>query len=373
MKDTSITYLGMDVHKSEHQVCILAGGDPKGVEVTVKNHPREISRFIRSLQKRTGGEIRACYEAGPCGFELQRQLKAEGVDCEVIAPSLIPVKPGERVKTDRRDARRLATYHRQGLLTTVHPPTEEEEAVRELCRCREAAKASQRRARQQLQKCLLRHGRLYEGKSQWTQAHHRWLREQGFEEAAAQYAFEDYLAEVERCGERVAKLEQEIARLSETDAYREAVGRLRCFRGIDTVTAMTIVSELYGFERFGEPRQLMAFLGLTPSEHSSGGKRRTGAITKTGNGRVRRALVEASWHQRHWVRVGKALRQRRQGQPAWVVANADQAMRRLHKRYHHLVREGKSANVAVTAVARELTGFIWAVLHPRPEGAEASG
>jgi transposase len=298
-------------------------------------------------------------------------MQKEGVICDVIAPSLIPVKPGERVKTDRRDARKLAEYHRQGILTTVHPPTKTEESVRDLCRCREAAKTAQKRARQQLLKYLLRQGRFYSEGSHWTQKHHRWLRQQTFDDRAAQYVFEDYLAEVERCGERVEKLEGEIERVAQTPAYQETVGWLRCFRGIDTVTAMTILTELFCFERFREPKQLMAFLGMTPGEHSSGGSQRKGPITKTGNGRVRRILIEAAWHQRHWVRVGKALKQRRQGQPAWVIAAADKAMRRLHKKYHSMIAKGKSANVAVTAVAREMVGFIWSVLFTRVETAAA--
>jgi len=177
---------------------------------------------------------------------------------------------------------------------------------------------------------------------------------------------------VERCGERVETLEQELSRIAQTEPYREAVGWLRCFRGIDTVTAVTVVSELYGFERFTDPNQLMAFLGLTPSESSSGGTQRKGGITKTGNGHVRRALVEAAWHQRHGVRVSKGLKQRRQGQPAWVIAMADKAMRRLHKRFQRLTQQGKPLNVTVTAVARELAGFIWAALYAGTERTDAA-
>jgi transposase len=204
----------------------------------------------------------------------------------------------------------------------------------------------------------------------WTQKHFRWLRQLKFSNANVQYTFENYLSELERCKERVQDLEQEIGRLAKSEAYEEPVGWLRCFRGMDTVTAMVIVSELFGCERFNDPGHLMAFLGLTPSEDSSGGKQRRGPITKTGNTRVRRLLIEAAWHQRHRFVVSKALKKRREGQPAWVIATADKAMKRLNKRYRHLIKSGKKQNVAITAVAREFVGFIWSVLYTRLELAQ---
>ena len=364
------TYVGLDTHKKEHTVCILYPGEDTVQELSVKNSPRELQRFVKRVKKQAPGEIRMCYEAGPCGFELKRQLESEGVTCEVIAPSLIPFKPGERVKTDRRDARKLAEYYQKGLLTPVHPPTREEEAVRDLCRCREAAKDAQTRSRHQLIKFLLRHGRSYTEGSYWTHKHWAWLRKQKFAEAVAQFTYEDYVGEVERCSERVKTLEQELDRIAQQEPYRTPVGWLRCFRGIDTVTAITIVSELYGFQRFTAPRQLMAFLGLTPSEDSTGERRKQGAITKAGNQHVRRLLIEASWHQRHPVRVGRGLKKRREGQPKWVIQIADKAMRRLHKRYAWLRRQGKKETVAIAAVAREMVGFLWSILYSRVEVVE---
>lgn len=365
MRDyNTTTYVGIDAHKKEHYMCILDPSHERR-ECIVKNTKKELQRFVRRLKKSAEGPIRMCYEAGPSGFGLKRLLESEGVSCEVIAPSLIPIKPGERIKTDRRDARNLAAYYRQDLLTPVHPPTEEEEGVREVCRCRDAAKQTQKRASHQLGKFLLRHNRIYSEGSAWTQKHFRWLRQLQFSNAHVQLTFENYLSELERCAERVKELDREIEHIAQSEAYQEAVGYLRCYRGIDTVSAMVVVSELFGFERFNDPNQLMAYLGVTPSEHSTGGKKRQGAITKTGNTRVRRILIEAAWHQRHRPYVGKSLKKRRAGQPDWVIAAADKAMRRLNKRYRHLIRNGKKENIAITAVARELAGFIWFVLTTR--------
>ena len=361
------TIVGIDAHKEEHKICILFPGEEVAQEFVVKNHPGEIKRMVRRIKKQAPGEIQICYEAGPCGFSLQRQIEAEGLRCVVVAPSLIPVKPGERIKTDRRDARKLAELFRAGLLTEVHPPTEEEESVRELCRCREAAKRAQTRAQHQLSKFLLRHGRIYSQGRAWTQKHARWLRSLKFEHAMNQRVFTDYLEEVAHRAERVKALDQVLKDVAKQAPYATPVGWLRCFRGIDTVTALTTVAELFGFERFTSPHSLMAYLGMVPSEHSSGKSQRRGSITKAGNSRVRRLLIEASWHQRHYPITSKTLRKRREGQPDWVIKIAERAQRRLHKRYWWLVRKGKSHNLAVTAVARELVGFIWSVLYTQVE------
>lgn len=368
-----ITFVGLDAHKEEHHVCMRVAGEEKQQEFVVRNHPQEIKRMVKRIRKQAPGPIRMCYEAGPCGFALQRQIVAAGVSCMVVAPSLIPVKPGDRVKTDRRDARKLVDLFRAGLLTEVHPPTEEEEAVRDLCRCREAAKVAEISARHQLSKFLLRHGRIYtEGKS-WTQKYFRWLRNLKLENAIEQRVLSDYLQEVERRMDRVKALDEALEEVAQQKPYATPVGWLRCFRGIDTVTAMGIVSELFGFARFTCPRDLMSYLGLVPSEDSSAGKRRRGAITKTGNRRVRRLLIEAAWHQRHWPITSKALRKRREGQPMWVIHVADRAKQRLHRRYWHLVKNGKTQHLAVTVVARELVGFIWSVLYRQVETVSDKG
>ena len=255
---------------------------------------------------------RRCYEAGPGGFALQRQLEAEGIECRVIAPALIPRRPGDRVKTDRRDARKLAELLRADLLTAVHPPTIDQEAVRDLCRAREDAVTDRTRARHRLAKLLLRRGIAYDGRN-WTLRHRRWLLTLRFEHPAAQATFDDYLRALEGVEERLRTLEQELAECASSDDYREAVGLLRCFRGIDTVTAMTVLAELGDVTRFGSARQLMSYLGLTPSEYSSGARQQRGPITKTGNAHVRRILVESAWHYRHPPRVGGSAAQAPRG------------------------------------------------------------
>lgn len=367
------TFVGIDAHKNDHKVYLINEGKEQSSEWVVKNHPKEVKKCMKRIKKQAVGEVIVCYEAGPCGFVLQRQIEAEGIRCMVVAPSLIPVKPGERIKTDRRDAKKLAEALQSGTLTEVHPPTEEEEAVRELTRCREAAKRAQNRARQQLIKFLLRHGRHYVEGQNWTLKHRRWLKELRFEKGIEQWVFEEYVDEVERSTERVKRLEQEMEKQAQQEPYKKAVGWLRCFRGIDTVTALTIVAELYGFQRFNSPEDLMGFLGLVPSEDSTGEKRRRGPITKTGNTHVRRLLLEAAWHQQHKPVKSQSLKKRRADQPAWVIRIADQALHRLHKKYWWLMNNGKPKNVAMTAVAREMVGFIWAVLFPRPEHSLKSG
>ena len=277
-----------------------------------------------------------------------------------------PRKPGERVKTDRRDARKLAQLLRAGLLTEVHQPSEAQEAVRDLSRAREDAVADRTRAQHRLSKFLLRRGIRY-GKTAWTQEHRRWLRTISFGHAAAQATFEGYLYGLEVAEERVRMLQAKLSECAESDDYCAAVGLLRCFRGVDTVTAMTVLAELGDVTRFGSAGEVAAFVGLVPSEYSSGQKTRRGPITKAGNRYVRRVLIESSWHSRRPPRVGLALRRRREGQPGWVVAMADRALSRHHRRYRRLTQNGKPVQVAVTAVARELRGVMWAVLRTNAE------
>jgi transposase len=281
----------------------------------------------------------------------------------VVAPSLIPRKPGERIKTDRRDARKLAELSRAGLLTEVLAPTPADEAVRDLCRAREDAHEDLVRARHRLSKLLLRRGWVWSGgRRAWSQSHRVWLRSLRFEHAADQMVFQDYLLAIEHVEERLRGLEHQIEQVSQQAPYAEPVSTLRCFRGIDTVTAMGLVAELHDFGRFDSARGLMAFLGLVPSEHSSAQSQYRGAITKAGNTHARRLLIEAAWHYRHRPSVA-SLKQRRQDQPAQVVALADKAMLRLHRRFSRLVAKGKPRPKVAVAVARELTGFIWAALH----------
>jgi len=361
----STTFVGLDAHKKTIQVAMLLPGREDPVEWQAANELAAVRRMAKKIQKEAVGGVRVCYEAGPCGYSLQRTLRDLGMDCVVVAPSLIPVKPGDRIKTDKRDARKLAALDRAGLMTEVHPPTAGEESVRDLCRCREDAKADQLRARHRVLKMLLRRGIRWEGgKSSWTQAHRAWLRSLSFDHPADRIVFDDYLLALEHLDERVRGLDAAIQATAQEQPYKEPVAALRCFQGIDTVTAMTLAAELHDFRRFQSPRQLMAYLGLVPSEHSSSESRRLGSITKAGNCHARRVLIESSWHYRHPPRVGPKLRGRRQGQSAAVIAIADKAAQRLHRRFTRLQARGKPLPKVAVAIARELVGFLWSVIYP---------
>ena len=356
------TFIGLDVHKRSIVVATRRGG--AGVrEERLPNERQAVARWAKRRKHESGGRLVCAYEAGACGYALQRQLRSLGIACQVVAPSLVPRKPGERIKTDRRDARKLAEYLEGGHLTEVRPPTPPQEAARDLCRGREDAKQDRMRCRHRLSKFLLRRGVAYTaGRKAWTQAHRSWLGQLSFDEPAAQAVFDDYRLAIEQIDARIAALDRKLEALAQEPTYRRAVGALRCFRGIDTRTALGLVTELHGIASFGRPRALMAFVGLVPSEASSGDRQRRGAITKAGNGHARRLLIEAAWHARHKPAIPVALRQRREGQPPEIVAMADVAQQRLHRRYWRLVQRGKPTTVAVTAVARELTGFVWAAL-----------
>jgi len=359
-----ITYVGMDVHKSGINVAvILPGSKQVDEEWQLTNDVRSRTRMVRKLKQMGGDQVRVCYEAGPCGYDLQRELNDAGLDCVVIAPSLIPSKPGERVKTDRRDGRKLAELFKAGLLTEVHPPTPEEEAVRDLTRAREDGKRDLLSARHRLTKMLLRNGYVYRQGCNWTQRHRAWVKAIHFELRDQQEVLNNYILSVEQIEERVKHMRERLEEVAQSEAYADRVGWLSCLRGVDTVTAMTILAELHDVSRFKKPRELMSYLGLTPSEHSSGGHTRRGSITKAGNGHVRRVLVEAAWNYRHRPAVSAHMARRRKGQPAEIIAIADRAQQRLHKRYYRMKEvHRKHHNVVTVAVARELTGFIWSIL-----------
>ena len=322
-----ITYVGIDAHKVELHVALLAPDASAPVTWKVQNEARAVERLRRKLEKAAAGPVACCYEAGPCGYVLQRQLERGRVQCQVIAPALVPRKPGERIKTDRRDARKLAELHRAGLLTEVRPPTPAEEAVRDLCRARDDARADRQRCRHRLGKLLLRRGLHYPGRA-WTQAHRRWVNGLTWPHPADRVVLDDYLLAIDQLDARLAELDAQLATVATTDPYREPVGWLRCFRGIDTLTAMLLLAELHDVQRFPTARALMAYLGLVPGEHSSGERHRRGPITKTGNTLARRLVVEAAWHYRHRPGVSRTLAQRRSGQPPRVIALADKAQQR---------------------------------------------
>lgn len=360
-----ITFVGLDAHKETIRVAVLLPGATKPVDWQLVNENPAVRRMLRKVERLAPGEVRFCYEAGPCGYALQRWIQEAGSVCMVVAPSLIPRKPGDRIKTDRRDARKLAELYRAGLLTEVHAPTPADEAARDLCRAREDAQEDLMRCRHRLSKMLLRRGWTWNGtKRAWSQGHRLWLRSLRLEHAADQVVLEDYLLAIEQLEQRLPWLEQRIEELSQQPAYAEAVAALRCFRGIDTITAMGLVTELHDFMRFDSPRGLMAFLGLVPSEHSSGESERRGGITKAGNRHARRLLIEAAWHYRHRPNAAN-LKRRREGQPPHVVALADKAMLRLNRRFNRMLEKGKPRPKIVVAVARELAGFVWAALHPK--------
>jgi transposase len=364
--EEGITYVGLDAHQGTIYAAVLMPGIEKAVEDQFANTPEAVRRWARRVAKRAPGPVACGYEAGPLGYGLLRELEALGLQCIVVAPALIPVRPGDRIKTDRRDARKLAGLLRAGLLTAVHPPTPEQEAVRDLSRARQAVKTDQMRQRHRVSKFLLRRGvRWTVGCRAWTQAHLVWLRGQRLAHAADQAILDDQLLGLEQIEGRLAALDAKLEAIAQAAPYQEPVGWLRCFKGIDTLTALAWVAELHDWRRFDSPRALMAYLGLVPSEASSGGKEKRGAITKAGNVRLRRLLVEAAWHYRHRPGVSARLRARRANQPTRVIAIADRAQQRLHARYTRLQARGKAHNKIVVAVGRELAGFLWAAMDPK--------
>jgi transposase len=360
-----ITYVGIDAHKKDLFMAMLVGDQTTPVTWMTPNEPRAVRRLVKRIEREAPGAVHVFYEAGPCGYALQRQVTTSRVSCDVVAPALIPRKPGERVKTNRRDARKLAALGRAGLLTAVHPPTPEDEAVRDLARARDDAREDLQRCRHRLGKLLLRRGLHYAGRN-WTRAHRQWIASLTWTYTAERAVVDDYLGAIDHTEARLRELDAHLAAIAETDPYREPVGWLRCFRGIDTRTAMLILAELHDFRRFGSAPALMAYLGLVPGEDSSGEKHRRGRITRTGNALVRRLLVEAAWHYQHGRGVGGALARRRNGQPARVIAIADKAQQRLGRRFRKLAAEHKPAAKIAVAIARELAGFLWATLQPPP-------
>ena len=359
--DNCITFVGLDVHKDTISIAVASGGNRGEVREygRIANRPEAVKKMLGKLGQ-TGAELRFCYEAGPLGYGLQRQIAAAGHDCVVVAPSLIPRKPGERVKTDRRDAIKLAKLHRAGELTPVWVPDPAHEAMRDLVRARLAAMRALRQARQQLSGFLLRHGFRY-GRTAWTVAHRRWMAGLSFEQPAHHLVLEDLIATVEAATQRRDRLTGQIEAMLDSWSLAPVVQALQSLRGMALVTAATVVAELGDITRFANPRQLMGYLGLVPSEHSSGTRRRQGGITKAGNGAARRMLVEAAWSYRFPARISREqlIRQERLAKPIRDIAWAAQL--RLCQRYRRLARAGKPATVVTTAVARELAGFVWAI------------
>lgn len=358
-----VRFLGLDVHADTIAVAIAEpDGEVRSLGI-IPNREESMRRLVKKLGP--AERLQACYEAGPTGYVVYWQLTSLGVKCEVVAPTLVPVKPGDRVKTDRRDARKLAQSYRSGDLTPVWVPDEAHEALRDLVRAREAAKQDQLRARHRLSKFLLRHGRRPPaGINPWTLKYMKWVEEQvRFEQPAQEYTRWDYLHEVEHANDRVRRLEEAIREAVKLvpAAMREVIQALQALRGIAEISAVTLVSELGQMSRFPGARELMGYSGAVASEDSSGQRVQRGGITKTGNAHLRRVVVEAAWAYRYPPNLGASLRKRQEGLREEVKQIAWKAQHRLHKRYRSLAARGKDKQKIVTAVGRELLGFIWAI------------
>jgi transposase len=358
-----LRFLGMDVHAATIAVAIAeADGEVRSLG-TIVNREDSIRKFVKRLG--SPEQLRACYEAGPTGFALYWQLAQLGVECAVIAPTLVPRKPGDRVKTDRRDALKLARSHRCGDLTAVWVPDAASEALRDLVRQREAAKQDQLRARHRLTKFLLRTGqRPPLGLKAWTERYMRWLAQVRYAQPAQEVTRLDCMNEVEHMSLRVKRLEEAILEVVKqaSPAMQELIRGLQALRGVAHISAVTIAAELgHISSRFESARKLMGYCGVFPSEDSSGKRKRQGGITKCGNAHLRRIVVESAWCYRHLPRVGEKLRKRHEGVPPAIIEIAWKAQNRLHKRYTKLSMAGKDQRKVMTAVARELLGFIWAI------------
>jgi transposase len=326
------------------------------------NEGRKLKRFFERWGQR--GEIRSCYEASGAGYVLQRHLSEWGYGCDVVAPSLTPVRPGERRKHDRKDANQLARLYRAGELVTIRIPSSAEERARDLVRCRQCFQREILRSRHYVTKFLARRGFVYREGKNWTQRHRAWLqrtlRDAGLE-PADRWVFSEYLALLDYKVSRREELDAQIEKLAFSAQYRARAERLRCFRGISTIAAMTLITEIGDWRRFERPGQLMAYLGLVPSEHSSGEHEHRGPITKAGNSRCRHVLVQAAWSYRSRPATSAELKKRQRGQSPEVVAHTWKAQQHLYKLYHRIAAK-KSSRIAVVAVARELVGFLWAVM-----------
>jgi transposase len=358
----TITYVGMDVHKATVSVALAEAG--RGGEIrqfgVFENRPETLRKLAARLSKGRR-RLSFCYEAGPCGYGLHRLLTGCGHDCVVVAPSLIPLKAGDRVKTDRRDAMMLAKLHRAGELTAIWIPDAAHEAMRDLVRARATAGRVLSKARQHLQGFLLRHGQIYRGVRAWTLAYRRWLTTVRFAHPAQQIVLQDYIHAVADAEARRDRLTRQIEELLPSWSMAPVVEALQAMRGVALVVAVTVVAEVGDFRRFANARQLMAYLGLVPSEHSSGSTIRRGGITKAGNALARRVLIEGAWTYRMKARVSRKLHDRLEPLPAEVRDIAWKAQVRLCARYRRLAALGKPSVVATTAVAREMVGFIWAI------------
>lgn len=360
----SILYLGLDVHKDSVMIAVLPADavGPTRLERLPYDF-KKLERFCARLAQ-DGTVLRACYEASGAGYVLQRAMTSWGHTCEIVASALIPTKPGVRRKHDKQDATNLARLYRAGELTPMRIPSETEERVREIVRCRETLQREILRSRHYLLKLLLRRGLVYHAGAHWTLRHWAWLgeiRRSGAVSGGDAVAFDEYRALLEYKLARRAELDRQIEAIALTPAYQSVIARLTCFRGISTLAAMVLATELGDWQRFASPTQLMAYLGVVPTEHSSGGRERRGAITKAGNSRCRHVLVQAAWCARRPPRRSALLTRRQHGQSPAVVAHAWKAQHRLYTLFHRIAAR-RPTQIAAVAVARELAGFLWAAM-----------
>jgi transposase len=358
----NVKFIGMDVHKNSITIAIADQGRNGNVRVygKINNDFNQLDKVMRKLISQNA-QLHCVYEAGPCGYPIYRHLTQKGIDCIIAAPALIPKKSGERIKNDRRDAGNLAKLHRSGELTAVYVPDQDDEAIRDLVRTRADIQKALRKVKQQINAFVLRHDIRYPGKTKWSKAHLAWLITIKMVHPAQQVALEEYLHALENNQAQVARITKQMEAFYQSWRLRPVVQALQAMRGISLVNAMTIVAELGDLTRFDEPGQLMAYLGLVPSEYSSGDSIKKGGITKTGNTHARRALIESAQAYRLPARRSATIRRRQHGVSSKALAVAWDAQLRLCHRYRYLRARGKHHNVVIAAIARELVGFIWAI------------
>lgn len=362
MENHSIVWVGMDTDSKKNQIALYRDWDKEAsAEWEAGMDGKGIKKLIERLE-RESGEIRCVYEAGPCGYELYRKLRAAKIHCDVIAPSMTPRKPGDHVKTNRRDARNLARLYRAGELTVIDVPNEKDESLRDLTRAREDVREDLTRRQHRLNRFLSRQGYHYQDGDKWTQKHWAWIRKIHCEDSNAQTVMEESIRAVEQSQEQLKTFDVKIEENAQKPEYSKKVERYQTLRGVKTVTAMTLVAEVWDMRRYGKAPQFMSSTGLVSSEYSTGEHERRGKITKAGNAHLRRVLVEAAWHYRHRPIAGETIKKRRKGQPEAVVSIAERADQRLNRKFRRMVdRYNKKPVIAAVAVARELAGFIWAI------------
>ena len=357
----SVYYVGLDVHKDSIRMAVLNEKEKESVyEATFEN---DIPRVLRKIAHfREKGEVVVAYEAGCMGYTLQRSLGEAHIECRVLPANKIDRSAIGRVKTDARDALVIARMIKHNEADSILIPTEADEEARDLLRCREDMKAERQRTRHQLSNFLLRHGQIYQGKIHWTGAHVAWMKKLSFGSLTAQDTFDQYFCHLLELNSRLDRIDEKIIALAQNERYHDAIARLRCFKGIEYLTALACIVEVGDYRRFPSAGSFMAYLGLVPSEYSSGNKRQQGGITKTGNSHLRKLLIEAGWHYRHRFPANAALIERRKGMDERIITYADKATHRLQSKFWKMTYRGKSAKTAVTAAARELAGFIWGMM-----------